>query len=162
MPIIDRTLSLVERLEQFRILYRYYSLEMQLIWLTDIITAFCYEHLSNKKIEDRLSKSTNTSINTNVIYDIFKEYDLEFTYIKTLFNYRNAYVHKGPKYAIADFTLLRNKYKSELAKIADYFGLQLNWDFVIYDNLADQAKAYINMKWRVKHVYIRRLVGNAE
>lgn len=146
MPIIDRTLNLVERLEQFRVLYKYYSLEMQLIWLTDIITAFCYEHLSNKKIEDRLSKSTNTSINTNVIYDIFKEYDLEFNYIKTLFNYRNAYVHKGPKYAIDNFALLRNKYTSELVEIADYFGLQLNWDFVIYDNLAEPAKAYINMK----------------
>ena len=146
MPIIDRTLSLTERLEQFRVLYRYYSLEMQLIWLTDIITAFCYEHLSNKKIEDKLNKSPNTSINIKVIYDILKSYDLDYTYIKTLFDYRNEYVHKGPKYAIADFTLLRNKYTSELVEITSYFGLQLNWNFVIYDNLAGPAKAYINMK----------------
>lgn len=146
MPIIDRTLSLAKRLEQFRVLYKYYSLEMQLIWLTDIITAFCYEHLSNKKVVDNLNKNPNTSVNTKVIYAVFKQYDLKSMYISTLFDYRNAYVHKGPKYAIDDFALLRNEYKPELAKIADYFGLQLNWDFVIYDNLAEPAKSFINMK----------------
>ena len=142
MPSIDKDLSLTERLEQFKILYRYYSLEMQLIWLTDIIAMYCCEYLTSKGRETKSSQS----ISVDLICIILKRDNLNYKYVKKLFAYRNAYVHKGPKYAISDFNVLRNEYMSELSETASHFGLQLNWNFVIYDNLANQAKTYINMK----------------
>ena len=142
MPSLDKDLSLTERLEQFKILYRYYSLEMQLIWLTDIIAMYCCEYLTSKGRETKSSQS----ISVDLICIILKRDNLNYKYVKKLFAYRNAYVHKGPKYAISAFNVLRNEYMSELSETASHFGLQLNWNFVIYDNLANQAKAYINMK----------------
>lgn len=69
MPSIDKDLSLAERLAQFKVLYRYYSLEMQLIWLTDIIAMYCCEHLISKGREAKSSQS----ISVDLICIILKE-----------------------------------------------------------------------------------------
>lgn len=145
MPVIVLTLPYDLTVEYISTVFNLHSLEMQIIWLLELLVARYYNLFPNKFSANK--QSANISLrDLNDLYEGISSnsnYNSSNSFIRELCNFRNNYVHRGPVVAKLYYDSLVSKYDTNLNNLAESFSLKLNWDFCLYNSYPEDTKRYI-------------------
>lgn len=132
MGTYDKNIDYSIVMDNIRASFVYYCIELQLVWLTELLILHYYT-LSKNEIQRHIRQ--------HKIYDIFTpsdvteklkaEGELHRIYSK-LVAFRNTYVHAGSQTAYDTFRDLYNNHKLELIELARIVDVNLNFNCVLY------------------------------
>lgn len=124
-------------IENLRRLFQYYPLEVQLIWLAELLVCKAYNkeypNVSSCKLI-RLNSKKTAYIITQDGAKILLLNECDPVYLDRLFNFRNCFVHNGAITALLSLNLIRNT-ANEIDKLATFAGVTLNWNCCLTDIL---------------------------
>lgn len=138
MPEFTKDFNVSAVLNSFRKSFKYYPIELQLVWLLEILLILSYDKLkgTNTKLLKYHKESGNWTLNqkkARII--IFELTNCDLSTVAVLEDFRNKYVHLGATVAYDDFISLCTKEdnKYTLNYLADFVGVTLNWHCSWYE-----------------------------
>lgn len=111
---------------------KYYPLELQLIWLLEILLLSSY--ISNRA-SCKVSKQGRHLFYFKDLLRLSKKFmsDYELEALYTLIKFRNVYVHEGALAARDYFSSLVNKNRDSVLRLAELARVELHMSITLYD-----------------------------
>lgn len=146
MPEFTKDFNVSAVLDSFIRSFKYYPIELQFVWLLEILLILSYDKLkgTNSKLLKYHKESGNWTLNqkkARII--IFELTSCKLKTVALLEDFRNKYVHLGAAAAYGVFISLYTKEENKciLNKLADFVGVTLNWNCSLYEILDVKASA---------------------
>jgi len=121
-------------------LFKYYPLDIQLIWLAELLVCIAYNkeypNVDKCKLIKLNTKKTAYVITQDGAKIILLDY-CDPVYLDILFNFRNNFVHLGSASAVENLKTLRCNI-NEVNKLAKFAGVVLNWNCCLQDILVPE------------------------
>lgn len=121
-------------LAELRKEFEYYPIELQLVWLSEMLLIIAFGTIKNTK-KVKLNKNNNKYVFTQRNAESILGSIIQNSKIPLLLNkYRNEYVHRG---AYNSFYMFKEIFDNAtiINKLAEYAGVKLNWNCSLYSIL---------------------------
>lgn len=145
MPEFAKDFNAEDALNSFRKSLKYYPIELQLVWLFEMLVIIAYTKASEDGssligFNKRSGNYVLTQSKTRVIISSILASD---KILKLLETFRNYYVHKGPDQAYKFYkdVFTKSNRRNEMNKLADLAGVTLNWNCSLYEILDVKASS---------------------
>lgn len=111
--------------------FAYYPIELQLVWLSEIMLVLTFIDMSDNGTLQLNKKQDRYVLTQQMARSILAPMLRGDRYILILNTLRNIYVHKGSLAALPQYRKLLI-YKCHIDKLAEFAGVTLNWNCSLY------------------------------
>ena len=125
------TYDYYKTISSLRLSCKYYPLELQLIWVLEILLLSAY--MANRDKCRRNSKGNHIFYFGNLRTVSRSVPSIDLDALNLLIKFRNLYVHEGAKSAQSTFNVLVYDKREELENIAKAANITLNRQVLLYD-----------------------------
>ena len=131
LPDFDYT----EYIERLKADMKYYPVELQLVWLLELLLMLVYlQHRSSYTVNDR---GKHVFYARNLIDYLGDNKKINMSFMRVFTQFRNKYVHEGPTAASSLYDKLIHKYTDQLKILAKFVGIRLNFGLDLYSTFEE-------------------------
>lgn len=119
-------------MNDIRFSFYYYCIELQLVWLAELLILHYYTLCKNTMRSYIRSHRDYDVFTPRKVSELLRASDKPYQVYNDLVKFRNIYVHSGSQAAFSIFRDLCNNHKLELIELARIVDVNLNFNCVLY------------------------------